>query len=145
MYGHYIMNAKRASGIYFNQFVKTEFGELKYGIISTDDIIIDLTMWRHLYVAGRLHKPVKFITPVKNISNQYDLSISRPDNDQILSPGILCSCWLAMNFSIIHLALQYNLTSALRIASLLNFNEKTSFDELIYTICNLSYTGFFPL
>merc|ERR1712062_21642 len=80
--------------------------------------------WRHLYVAGRLHKPVKLVTPVKNISNQYDLSISRPDNDQILSP-----------------ALQYNLTSALRIASLLNFNEKTSFDELIYTICNLSYTG----
>ena len=49
----------KATGLYFNQFVKTEFGELKYGVISTQDFIKDLTNWHHLYIAGRLHKPVK--------------------------------------------------------------------------------------
>ena len=49
----------KATGLYFNQFVKTEFGELKYGVISTRDFIKDLTNWYHLYIAGRLHKPVK--------------------------------------------------------------------------------------
>ena len=51
----------KATGLYFNQFVKTEFGELKYGVISTQDFIKDLTNWHHLYIAGRLHKPVKVI------------------------------------------------------------------------------------
>ena len=36
---------------------------------------------------------------------------------------------------------QSNLISAMRVASLLQESEKTSFDELVLSICNLSYLG----
>lgn len=34
---------------------------IKYGIISTSSLLQDLTDWTTLYVAGRLHKPVRLI------------------------------------------------------------------------------------
>ena len=49
----------KATGLYFNPFVKTDIGELKYGLISTENAQLDLERWEHLYLAGRLHKPVK--------------------------------------------------------------------------------------
>ena len=49
----------RAAGLFFNAFVQTEFGELKYGVVSTENAIKDLRNWDHLYLSGRLHKPVK--------------------------------------------------------------------------------------
>ena len=49
----------KAAGLFFNAFVKTEFGELKYGVVSTENAMNDLQNWSHLYLSGRLHKPVK--------------------------------------------------------------------------------------
>jgi len=111
----------KATGLYFNQFVKIDQGELKYGVISTENLVNDLVNWEHLYISGRLHKPVKLVTPSKT---GLDLAESRPDSDLELST-----------------ALETNLMSAVRVASLLEPGEKTNFDQLVMNICNLSYLG----
>ena len=50
---------KRAAGLFFNPFVETDLGVLKYGVISTERAVDDLENWTSLYLSGRLHKPVK--------------------------------------------------------------------------------------
>lgn len=44
--------------IFYNTLVRLENGSfIKYGIISTQDLVNDLLDWETLYVSGRLHKP----------------------------------------------------------------------------------------
>lgn len=50
---------EKAAGLYFNAFVKTDIGELKYGVVSTECAKRDLNDWTSLYLSGRLQKPVK--------------------------------------------------------------------------------------
>ncbi|GAB1859417.1 Phosphatidate cytidylyltransferase, mitochondrial [Camponotus japonicus] len=48
--------------IFYNTLVKTNQGQLiKYGVISEVSLMEDLLDWNDLYLAGRLHKPVKVI------------------------------------------------------------------------------------
>lgn len=49
------------AGIYYNTLVPFEQRFIKYGVISTDTLVSDLTNWESLYVSGRLHKPVRMI------------------------------------------------------------------------------------
>ena len=35
---------------------------LKYGVISTSQLVRDCICWDHLYMSGRLHKPMQFIS-----------------------------------------------------------------------------------
>lgn len=55
-------------GVYFNALVdlKLPGGKCsllsKYGVVSTASVLDDLRTWRHLYLAGRIHKPVKRVS-----------------------------------------------------------------------------------
>jgi len=47
---------------YFNTLVPwRDKGRIKYGIISSQNLVDDLCNWSTLYAAGRLHKPVKIL------------------------------------------------------------------------------------
>ncbi|XP_073772187.1 phosphatidate cytidylyltransferase, mitochondrial isoform X1 [Danio rerio] len=54
------------AGVYFNTLVPAEDRLIKYGVISTDALIDDLLHWKTLYVAGRLHKPVRILLQSEN-------------------------------------------------------------------------------
>lgn len=47
--------------LYFNTLVNVDDCLVKYGVVAVEDIITDLLDWSHLYLAGRLHKPVEII------------------------------------------------------------------------------------
>ena len=42
---------------------------LKYGVISTADLVTDLLRWRWLYISGRLHKPVLMLSSTTEIES----------------------------------------------------------------------------
>ncbi|KAJ3186557.1 Mitochondrial translocator assembly and maintenance protein 41 [Gaertneriomyces sp. JEL0708] len=49
------------AGIYFNPDVDVAGMRIKYGVVSMDTLIRDLSDWETLYLAGRLSKPVKIL------------------------------------------------------------------------------------
>ncbi|XP_049822485.1 phosphatidate cytidylyltransferase, mitochondrial [Aethina tumida] len=59
--------------VYFNTLVPLGDVTVKYGVISTDDLVTDLLEWSHLYLAGRLHKPVEIIK--KPLSTELDTAL----------------------------------------------------------------------
>lgn len=98
--------------IYFNPFVYVDkhIG-LKYGVIKTDHLIEDLTLWNQLYIAGRLQKPVEFIVPPE------------PESMSPIQPAI-----------------RFNRQSAIRAATL-QLPEIFSSSQLYATITGISYHG----
>lgn len=57
---------KYGAGVYYNTLVPCEGKVIKYGVVSTDTLIEDLLYWKTLYIAGRLHKPVKILVQKEN-------------------------------------------------------------------------------
>ncbi|XP_056129089.1 phosphatidate cytidylyltransferase, mitochondrial isoform X1 [Lampris incognitus] len=47
--------------VYYNTLVPVDGRVIKYGVISTEALVDDLMHWETLYIAGRLHKPVKML------------------------------------------------------------------------------------
>lgn len=105
--------------IYYNTLVPIDKNILiKYGIISTEDLINDLIDWETLYISGRLHKPISILhTNFDNTENRY--------------------------ISLEH-SMELNRQSALHSALLLLPEKFTEF-ELYKTITNLSYSGDFRM
>lgn len=62
-------------GVYYNPFVEINGTKLKYGVVSIDTLKRDLQNWDTLYLAGRLHKPVKILRdePQVRFVNQRNL------------------------------------------------------------------------
>lgn len=60
-----IQNDHGAS-VYYNTLVPLDGRIIKYGVVSTEALIDDLLHWKTLYVAGRLHKPVKMLVQSEN-------------------------------------------------------------------------------
>lgn len=49
------------AGVYFNPYVTVNGAMIKYGVVNLDALCQDLSEWQTLYLAGRLHKPVKIL------------------------------------------------------------------------------------
>ncbi|QDZ19134.1 mitochondrial matrix protein Mmp37 [Chloropicon primus] len=60
-------------GIHFNPFVNVGGQLCKYGVVSTETLLKDLDEWDHLYLAGRLQKPVKPLVT----SDEVDTAVKR--------------------------------------------------------------------
>lgn len=54
------------AGVYFNTLVPMEGRLIKYGVISTAQLITDLLDWETLYISGRMHKPVSLVIIPRN-------------------------------------------------------------------------------
>lgn len=52
---------KLGAGLYFNPYVEMDGLKIKYGVVNIDTVLGDLEKWQTLYLAGRLHKPVKIL------------------------------------------------------------------------------------
>ncbi|KAI5798000.1 mitochondrial matrix Mmp37-domain-containing protein [Peziza echinospora] len=63
------------AGVYFNPYVEINGMLIKYGVVNIDTLCRDLADWDTLYLAGRLHKPVKILRdePRVRYSNQLNL------------------------------------------------------------------------
>ncbi|KAH9947581.1 mitochondrial matrix Mmp37-domain-containing protein [Amylocystis lapponica] len=71
--GHYPMHARVlgssfvsrvqdiSPGVWFNTFVPIKGVTIKYGVTTVDNLCADLLNWRTLYLAGRMHKPLRII------------------------------------------------------------------------------------
>lgn len=105
--------------------------EIKYGIVSTDDLIEDLTCWKYLYLAGRMHKPTVEIdlstTPSSESDIQEQVVVNRRDE--------------------IAEAQQQNLLAAVSASILLHGGGRENEDmalpitQLYNTIAGISYAG----
>ncbi|EAU85871.2 hypothetical protein CC1G_02894 [Coprinopsis cinerea okayama7 len=48
-------------GVWFNAYVPMNGVTIKYGVTTVDNLCADLLNWRTLYLAGRMHKPLRII------------------------------------------------------------------------------------
>lgn len=58
----YISKVQEISpGVWFNPYVTMNGVTIKYGVTTVDNLCADLLNWRTLYLAGRMHKPLRII------------------------------------------------------------------------------------
>ena len=86
------------AGVFFNPLVDSPAAasdvndarrgrKIKYGVIQIDDLINDLTTWRWLYVAGRMHKPT---VTVEGLEDCDRVAVAQKQNlDMALAASLL--------------------------------------------------------
>ncbi|KAJ3487071.1 hypothetical protein NLJ89_g11749 [Agrocybe chaxingu] len=58
----YVSRVQEVSpGVWFNAYVPMKDVTIKYGVTTIDNLCSDLLNWRTLYLAGRMHKPLRII------------------------------------------------------------------------------------
>ncbi|KAH9480441.1 Phosphatidate cytidylyltransferase, mitochondrial [Psilocybe cubensis] len=58
----YVSRVQEAGpGVWFNAYVPMNGVTIKYGVTTVDTLCSDLLNWQSLYVAGRMHKPLRII------------------------------------------------------------------------------------
>ena len=68
---------KPSLGLWFNPYVKVKDGvTIKYGVTTVDNLCADLLGWKSLYMAGRMHKPIRIIKddPRVRLTQQVNLT-----------------------------------------------------------------------
>ncbi|KAJ3557922.1 hypothetical protein NPX13_g9827 [Xylaria arbuscula] len=80
---------KWGAGVYFNPYVTVEGIQIKYGVVNLDTLCRDLSEWDTLYLAGRLHKPVKILRddPRVRLANQINLLSALRTASLLLPPS----------------------------------------------------------
>ncbi|THH19193.1 hypothetical protein EW146_g1921 [Bondarzewia mesenterica] len=63
-------------GVWFNAYVQTKGVTIKYGVTTVDNLCSDLLNWNSLYLAGRMHKPLRIIKddPRVRLTQQVNLT-----------------------------------------------------------------------
>ncbi|KAJ2956262.1 hypothetical protein NQZ79_g7856 [Umbelopsis isabellina] len=71
-----LLQEKVGAGVYFNPYVEVNGMMIKYGVVSIDKLCKDLLDWDTLYLAGRMHKPVKILRDDARVrlANQVNLT-----------------------------------------------------------------------
>jgi translocator assembly and maintenance protein 41 len=77
-----------ASGVYYNTLIDWEGDQrIKYGVVSVNKLVEDLTDWRHMYLAGRLHKPVLTLQADEEVEAAVQVNLDRAlDASRLLLP-----------------------------------------------------------
>lgn len=76
--------AEKGTGLHYNPFVDFEDVEIKYGVMSKDDLVDDLMNWRTLYVAGRMQKPTQILRADDDIAKAQDMNLESAVNASLL-------------------------------------------------------------
>ncbi|KAJ1564607.1 Mitochondrial translocator assembly and maintenance protein 41 [Cladochytrium tenue] len=71
--------------IYYNTHVVVDGMKIKYGVISMDRLLRDLTSWETLYVAGRMQKPIKILRGDSRVKLANDSNLANAVRVALLS------------------------------------------------------------
>ncbi|EME28552.1 uncharacterized protein Gasu_39300 [Galdieria sulphuraria] len=63
-----VQTCKVGVPVLYNTLVPFQGGLMKYGCVGFSDLLEDLQSWKYLFLAGRLHKPVRMFVPSKSLN-----------------------------------------------------------------------------
>lgn len=84
-----VQNARFGAGLYYNTLMPScvHRRHLKYGVITVSALLDDLRSWRHLYVAGRAHKPVRVLRKHAGLAAALDDNVAHATAAALLTLG----------------------------------------------------------